>query len=391
MLKSDLIQARLEELRIEAQNLIEKEGVTAEELDDITNKIGLEEKKLKAQLDIEAAERNSLEGIPFVPEPVAATTPTEPVNQLFEEAKDFQNFILGKPHNMERVENVLGTGSASSGGVAVGTTLSGEIIRELKERAGAYSFFSGRTGKGNWEILVVSEETPAEWVAEGESPAGTAVPKTSNVTLKQHRLYKEIALTQQLVNASSEEFVETIRDIVVDALIDTLEAAIFTGTGTNMPTGITVGLPTTRKITAATKGEVTLADLKKMKHKIKQMALKKSAWFMDSTTFLAIDLLVDNNGRPLLQPNPALPTEDILLGLPVKLTSGLNPVDTASKPIIALAHPNAYASNTQKTMAFDVYNDSTYKKKGMIGLAANIYVDGNRKDASKVVALFNPA
>lgn len=393
MKKSDLIRAKIATLRVQAQETIDKEGVTAQELEQIENEITIEEKKLAIQLKNEEAEREELENANPLPvvENVELQNTDAPTNVLYEEAKDVQNYILGKANNMVVIKNELGTGTESAGGVAVGTTLSKEIIRTLKERANAYSFFDSRVGSGNFEIIIVSGETPAEWVSEGSNPSGTADPKTDKLVLKQHRLYKEIEITQQLVNSSPAEFVQTIVDIVVDALKDTLETAIFTGTGTNQPKGLTVGVKAGRKVTLATKGVITLGDLKKAKYKISQNDWGNCSWFMDATTLLEIDSLVDGNGRPLLQQDPTKATGNLILGIKVNVTNGMPAVGTASKAIIALAHKSSYQTNTQKVIALDVYNDSAYKKKGVVGIASNIYVDGNVKNENKVAVIVNPA
>ncbi len=389
MLESDKIKVELAALRAKAEDLVKKEGVTAEELDDITNQIDVTNKKLKAQLDIENAQREALEG-EVIPPMATAKETKEPKNVLLEEAMDFQNFMMGKQHTLKTVSNSLGTGSPDSGGVAVGSTLSSEIIRTIKDRADAYSFFDGRVGSGNWEIIVISDETSAEWVAEGDSPAGTTDPATSKTVLTQKRLYKEIELTQQLVNSSSQDFVDAIIDVVADAIIDTLEAAIFNGSGVKDPTGISTGLDSKRKVTASTLGEVTLEELKQVKYRVKRRYRKNSAWFMNDETMLAIDLLKDSNGRPLLQPNPSMETDYVLLGSPVMITDGLNGLDVAEKASIVFANNKAYETNTQKVVSFNVYNDSAYKKRGMIGLASDIYVDGKVKDANKLAVLVNP-
>lgn len=390
MKKSDIIKASIAKFRAEAQALLDNPNTTKEQFDEITNKISLEETKLELQLKNEDAEREALNENSLPVENTILNN-KEIKNELFEQALDVQNYILGNPNNMQVVQNSLSTGTEGSGGVAVGATLSKEIIRTLKERANAYGFFSGRVGEGNLETIIISDETPAEWVAEGETPAGQADPKTSKIVIKQHRLYKEIELTQQLINSSSEEFVNTIVDIVVDAIKDTLEKAIFVGTGVGQPTGIITGLDTKRKVELGTVGEITLEALKVAKYKIPQADWNECSWFMDTTTLLAVDNLKDSTGRPLLQPDPSQPTKQILLGIKISTTNGMPEATQASSAIAVIAHKNAYQTNTQKTITLDVYNDSTYKKKGVVGFASNIYVDGKCKNANKVAAIFNPA
>ena len=111
---------------------------------------------------------------------------------------------------------------------------------------------------------------------------------------------------------------------------------------------------------------------------------------MNAETYLLVDLLKDSMGRPLLQPNIAEGTGYTLLGLPVVLTDALKtPTDTGANCLIVLATPAAYHTNTQKSLALYVYNDSTYIRRGLVGYGADIYLDGKTKDDQQVAGIFN--
>ena len=113
---------------------------------------------------------------------------------------------------------------------------------------------------------------------------------------------------------------------------------------------------------------------------------------MNDNTFLQIDLLKDSIGRPLLQPNVAEGSGYKLLNLPVEVTDALPTIeDEGEKCLIVLATPEAYHTNTQKSVALYIYNDSMYTRKGLIGYGSDVYMDGKAKDEEQMAGVFNPA
>ena len=183
---------------------------------------------------------------------------------------------------------------------------------------------------------------------------------------------------------------DTVIDDIVESMIDAVEAAIFTGTGTKQPTGLLSGI--TKKLSLEARGTITFDDMKKCKAKLKKAAWKKAKWFMHSDTLLVLDLIKDNQGRALLQPDLTEETGYKILGIPVEVTDAMPSIaDTGAKCIVALATPNAYHTNTQKTMALHVYNDSTYTRKGLVGYGADLYMDGKIKNDDQAAGIFNKA
>lgn len=195
-----------------------------------------------------------------------------------------------------------------------------------------------------------------------------------------------------MINTEELDLEAFIKDDISETMTDAVEDAIFNGTGTDQPTGLITGIKTTNKISVATRGEITVEDLKKAKAKIKQAIVSKAKWFMNSETFLAIDLMKDANGRGLIQPDVTQSTGYTLLGLPVILTDCMAmPSDTGAKCLVVLATPSAYHTNTQQSVSIYIYDDSTYKRNGLVGFGSDIYLDGKVKDDQQLVGIFNKA
>ena len=307
--------------------------------------------------------------------------------------EELRNIFTGKVSESRDSGVAMNTATNSQGGFVVNDNLSQEIIKELKDRSDVYKFFNGTSVKGNLRIPKQASSGTASWVTENPSTDPTAtIPTLSIIELGQNRLYRESALTQQMINSEELDLQAFVKEDISDTMTDSIEDAIFNGTGTNQPTGLISGILTKNKITVDTRGEITIDDLKKAKAKLKQKIVKQAKWFMNAETYLLVDLLKDSMGRPLLQPNIAEGTGYTLLGLPVVLTDALKtPTDTGANCLIVLATPAAYHTNTQKSLALYVYNDSTYIRRGLVGYGADIYLDGKTKDNQQVAGIFNKA
>ena len=305
--------------------------------------------------------------------------------------EELRNIFTGKVSESRDAGVAMNTATNSQGGFVVNDNLSQEIIKGLKDRSDVYKFFNGTSIKGNLRIPKQASSGTASWVTENPSTDPTAtIPTLSIIELGQNRLYRESALTQQMINVEELDLQAFVKEDIADTMTDSIEDAIFNGTGTNQPTGLISGIPSKNKITVNTRGEITIDDLKKAKAKLKQKIVKQAKWFMNAETYLLVDLLKDSMGRPLLQPNIAEGTGYTLLGLPVVLTDALKtPSDTGANCLIVLATPAAYHTNTQKSLALYVYNDSTYIRRGLVGYGADIYLDGKTKDDQQVAGIFN--
>lgn len=287
----------------------------------------------------------------------------------------------------------MNSGTGAQGGFVVNSELSAEIIKEIKDRSNVYSFFNGTTIKGNLRIPKQASSGKAEWVTENPSTDPTAsIPTLAIIDLGQNRLYRESAITKQMVNVEEIDLQGFVKGDIADTMVDAIEEAIFNGTGTDQPKGIISGIKEKNKITVETRGEITVDDLKKCKAKIKKTVIKNAKWFMNAETFLEIDLLKDGMGRPMLQPNIADGTGYVLLNLPVELTDAMKtPSDEGANCLAVIATPEAYHTNTQKSVSLYVYDDSTYTRRGLIGYGSDVFLDGKIKDEQQAAAIFNKA
>lgn len=307
--------------------------------------------------------------------------------------EELRNIFTGRAKEQRAAATAMNTGVNEQGGFVVNEELSKNIIKEIKDRSDVYKFFNGTSVKGNVRLPKQASTGTATWVTENpETDPEATIPTLKIIELGQNRLYRESALTQQMINVEELDLQSFVKTDIAETMTDAIEYAIFNGSGTNQPTGLISGIKLANKITVATRGEITIEDLKRTKAKLKQSIVNKAKWFMNSDTFLILDLLTDSMGRGLMQPDPTNSTGYKLLGLPVVLTDAMSTVaDTGAKCLIVLATPEAYHTNTQKSLALYVYNDSAYIRRGLVGYGADIYLDGKTKDDQQLAGIFNKA
>lgn len=281
----------------------------------------------------------------------------------------------------------------SEGGFVVNKQLTGTIIKALKDRSNVFGFFNSTTIAGIARLPKKASNGVATWADEQLVPnatPGSTIPTLDILELGQNRLYRESALTQQMINVEELDLRSFIIDDVTESMGDAIEEAIFNGTGTKQPTGLISGI--TKKVDLAVRGTISVDDLKKAKAKLKKAAQLKAKWFMNADTLLAIDLSKDLDGKYLLQQDITTASGYVLLGIPVEVTDAMPTLATVgAKCVVILATPEAYHTNMQKSLALYVYDDSTYKRAGLVGFGSDMFIDGKTKNDDVVAGIFNKA
>lgn len=190
MRKSDLIKAQIQALRVTAQELLDKDGVTAEELTEIENKIVVENKKLLIQEGIEAAEDAEMEANNGGP--LADNIINQGIGgQADQEAayeNSFYNALRGRASiddkNILDAQNALSSNTGEDGGYLIPVDQRTQI-RELKRAFSSLRQYvtvetvTTKTGSRNMEKD--AEHTPWADITEGSEIGKTATPKFAEV------------------------------------------------------------------------------------------------------------------------------------------------------------------------------------------------------------------
>lgn len=388
------------ELRAEIVNLKELEEQRADlvvEMDTILNKAKEEKRAMSTEEDTRfntiKDQIDAIDKTIKAAEERAALEEKKPVKKS-EKEKSYEERANDELRAIfEGRAAAMNTATNSEGGYVVNSELVKEIIKELKDRSDVYNFFNGTTIKGDTRIPKKTSQGIAKWMDENSSSEPeSSVPTLVLVELGQHRLYRESAITQQMLNSQEIDLKSFIIDDISESMVDAIEEGIFNGTGTKQPTGVIAGIKPEKKINLEVRGKIDFDHLKRCKAKIKKSGWKKAKWFMHADTLLEVDLLKDADGRPLLQPDLTAETGYKILGIPVEVTDAMSsPADVGAKCLVVLATPNAYHTNTQKSVALYVYTDSAFTRKGLVGFGSDIYMDGKTKNDDQLAGIFNIA
>lgn len=324
-----------------------------------------------------------------------------------EEARSLEKKVMKKKENKSEDQIIneelrsmfiekreaMNTSTPGEGGLVVNEVLIKEIIEKLKDRSNVFDFFDNTAINGTVRIPKKATDGTASWVDQHSTPDSTpaaVIPTLEILELGQNRLYRESAITQQMLNSQEIDLKSFIINDISESMSDAIENAIFNGTGVKQPTGLLGAINSTKKISLDTRGNITVDHLKKCKAKLKKAAQTQAKWFMNANTLLEIDLLKDNDGRYILHQDITTASGYTLLGLPVEVTDAMPTLsDTGAKCVVVLAAPQAYHINMQKALQLYVYDDSAYKRAGLIGFASDTYLDGKVKNDDVLAGIFN--
>ncbi len=293
--------------------------------------------------------------------------------EIKEIATEIRNF-LGK--NEIEIRSTMNTQINQSGGYATANKLANAIIKEAYERSEAMQFFDSTNIKGKLQFPREKSGVAAVWIEENPvNLADVQSPKLDLIILDQYRLYAEGEITQQLINMQDIDLVSYLKSSLSEKIANAMETSIFHGTGVGSPTGI-IG-----NATKTVTGSLDVSLFKKAQYELTTRQRNNAKWFINRSDFMELDLLTDAMGRPLLQPDLTSKTGYIFLGRPVAIT------DFLESGNVVFATPSGYHTNYQKGIQFYVYDDSSYKKRGVVGYATDVYFDGCIKDDNSLVTI----
>lgn len=254
----------------------------------------------------------------------------------------------------------------------VPTTILNEIIRELKVRGQVFNRVRKLSVKGGVQVPILSLKPEAKWVGEG-SGARQQVEAKDSVTFSYHGLEVKVATSLLADTVTLDSFESTLRDLIVEAMVEALDKAIISGDGNSKPLGITkdTRVPSDNIVTLSPSEIGSWAAWKKKVFAKMPLAYKAgAAFYMASGTFESyIDGMVDQNGQPVGRVNYGItdgPQErfggkEVILvedDVIAPYDDANGPVDSDPGDVIAIyANLNNYAINSNMQLALFRYFD----------------------------------
>jgi HK97 family phage major capsid protein len=386
MKKSDQMKAKIAELKNEATKLIDKDGVTKEELAEMRNKITLEEGKLEIQNSIEEGE-------------MQARTQANPLkkNEInpFKDPENKTNFshlfakaLVGKATKDEllEVKNTLKESVDENGGFLVPADIQTSIIELQRNKFDIRNYV-------NVEPVTVLKGSRTKQKNEPQASGFASVDEAAEVQALYEPTFENaeysvrkyagyIPLTSELLEDTPENILAYINKWLAKNELNTYAYQTFNGTGTASAEGIMQNLETDKKLVTRVAKQAAAPTIKNFKTifnvDLEDIPDDGMKIFTNATGYDHIDSLEDGNGRSYIQPDATLKSGYRFLGreivkVPTKFLSTYNDGTNDYTPFIIGDLEQLY---------------TLYKRKGLGVESTNIGGDSWRKDTTEIKGIF---
>lgn len=301
--------------------LLNKAGVTKEELENISNEIDVLHAKVEAQKRKDNIDNslNETTGTPIV-----TNTSNEVVynGELF--TKAVANSLL-KQRGMEGLnltpeqQNRISENVNEDGGFAVPEDVQTKINKRLKDMTDLFNLVDSEkvfTRKGQRTYEKRADQTPLTNLDEYGTIQDADNPKLERMSFDLHDFAGLMTIPNDLLKFAGKELEDFLINWLVDKVRITRNIKILYGTGTSKDAqGI---MTSTKYREVELPANAGLKDFKRCKNVELLNVFKPTAkWIVNQDGFNYLDSLEDKQGRPYLQPDPKNSTQHLFLGLPV--------------------------------------------------------------------------
>lgn len=271
--------------------------------------------------------------------------------------------------------NVAATTTTTDASAVIPTTITREIIREMKSYGNLYAKIRKLNVQGGVEFPILTLKPTANWIGESKSSDDQKMTANTKVFFSYYGLECKIAQTLLAAVVTFDEFQQMFVPLAVEAIVAAKEKAIISGTGSGQFRGITKDsrVPT-KNVVILSPDEIGdySAWHKKVIAKIPK-AYRKGEFVMAQGTFDGyIDGMVDKNGQPIGRVNYGIDGGETyrFCGKPVETVEDdiIANFDAAAKDdvIAVYFNPSDYAENSNGQFAavkWMDHDDNTVKTK----------------------------
>ncbi|MBY6799537.1 phage major capsid protein [Clostridium botulinum] len=370
---SDELKQELEQLQNEAKQLMNKDGVTAEEITNKSKDIDTLKAKIKMQEKIEEEERQEIEdkinaGIAKELGKDGSMEETKNKQELYKEG--FYNALRGKRVTEEQAtvlkefNNALSSNTGEDGGYTIPVdqqTAIKELKREFKSLETLVNIEPVTTPKGNRNIEKDAEYTPFAEFEEGEDVPTTDSPQFVNISYVIKDRGGILPVPNNLLADNTANLASYLNRWLAKKQIATRNKLI-------------VDLLTTKAKTAI----ANVDDLKTITNITLDPTISAmSVVVTNQTGFNWLDTLKDSEGNYLLQKDPTMPTR--------KLLFGIHPVEVFSNKTLK----NDTTSGTKAPIIIGSLKEAItlFDREAMSLLSTNIGGDAFKKNRTDIRAI----
>ena len=268
----------------------------------------------------------------------------------------------------------LSEGLGSEGGYLVPTEVANELIRLVPKYGVA------RRNCRVWPMKSNKTTIPAGlsgltdyWIGEGEkATASTFSLGQIELVARKHGVL--VPITDELIEDSTIEIVDTLIELMAEAIGTGTDKALFQGNGGSIA-GI-FGNPDVTVVTTVgtTFSSTKISDLTSLMAAVDEAALDGAKWYMSSTVLYSVILnLEDDAKRKIFSPaNQKVPA--MLYGYPVELTNGLPKASGADKKFIVFGNLRYVLIGDRRQYSVDTATEATIEDEN--GQTVNLWQQG---------------
>lgn len=193
--------------------------------------------------------------------------------------------------------------SVADASAVIPTTILNEIIRKVSSYGQVFSRIRPMAVKGGVNTPILSLKPVASWIGESAVSDKQKVQANTNVSFSYFGLECKVSTTLLADTVTLAGFENIIIDLIVEAMLISIETAIIKGTGIGQPLGITADprVPESQIVTLSAADFIDWSGWqKKVVAKIPLSYKAGASFFMASGTFEGyINGMVDANGQPI--------------------------------------------------------------------------------------------
>ena len=228
------------------------------------------------------------------------TIPEDPFGTL-EYRHAFMDFArAGKITPELRIDAMTSTTDVTA---VIPTTILNEVIKKVTVYGQVYARVRKLSVKGGVTIPILSLAPTATWIGETSTSDKQKIQANTNITFAYYGLECKVAVSLLADTATLASFENTIIELITEAMIKAIDAAVISGDGSGKCEGIThdTRVPAGQIITLSSADFDDWSAWKKNVFAKMPLAYKAGAAFlMASGTFEGyIDGMVDANGQPV--------------------------------------------------------------------------------------------
>jgi HK97 family phage major capsid protein len=272
---------------------------------------------------------------------------------------------LVRGDEVRAAEDGITTGSQ---GPIIPEDLSGDIVRNVRERSAIFGDITIVNSRGVYKQIVSQDMVQGAWMDDELEDIAPSNATYNTIPIGHHTCGALAIISNESINQTAFNVTADVTDQVVETFIDKLEDGIFMGDGTHRPTGLISG---GTKFALGAANTITADELVKIKFAIKAVFAAGAAWRMSRKTLESISLLKDANGQYLFKDGSlADDFAGTILGKPVKISEYI-----PDYTIFFGDYRRAYKANLNPDMTVKILQER-FAEKNAVGVIGVMYADG---------------